>query len=94
MQWPFKEWGASAVLSGHDHIYERLDVNGLPYFVDGLGGQDRYDWGKILPQSQYRYHDNPGAMLVSATSSKLTFQFYSIHHDLKDTYVDQSSHCQ
>ncbi len=23
MQWPFQEWGADAVLSGHDHSYER-----------------------------------------------------------------------
>src|SRR5438874_6051403 len=33
MQWPFRAWGASAVLSGHDHVYERLNVGGLPYFV-------------------------------------------------------------
>ena len=24
MRWPFAEWGASAVLSGHDHLYERV----------------------------------------------------------------------
>ena len=38
MQWPFKDWGADAVLTGHDHIYERLLVNGIPYFVNGIGG--------------------------------------------------------
>ncbi|MEN9563157.1 MAG: hypothetical protein RIR73_1401, partial [Chloroflexota bacterium] len=38
MRWPFKEWGADAVLTGHDHIYERLQVNGIPYFVNGIGG--------------------------------------------------------
>ena len=26
LQWPFAEWGADAVLSGHDHLYERFDV--------------------------------------------------------------------
>ena len=38
MQWPFAQWGADAVISGHDHDYERLSINGIPYFVDGLGG--------------------------------------------------------
>jgi tartrate-resistant acid phosphatase type 5 len=39
MQWPFAAWGATAVLAGHDHDYERLTVGGLPYFVNGLGGE-------------------------------------------------------
>src|SRR5262245_8735283 len=37
MQWPFQQWGATAVLSGHDHAYERVLINGFPYFVNGLG---------------------------------------------------------
>ena len=24
MQWPYEEWGATAVLAGHDHVYERI----------------------------------------------------------------------
>src|SRR5262245_38776843 len=31
LQWPFKAWGASLVISGHDHLYERLSVGGLPF---------------------------------------------------------------
>jgi hypothetical protein len=38
MQWPFQQWGASAVLTGHDHLYERLLVGGFTYFVAGAGG--------------------------------------------------------
>src|SRR6267143_5700251 len=38
MRWPFKAWGASAVLSGHAHSYERIVLGGFPYFVNGLGG--------------------------------------------------------
>src|SRR5438105_3897204 len=33
MRWPFKGWGADVVLAGHDHLYERFEVDGLPYFV-------------------------------------------------------------
>ena len=38
MQWPYQEWGATAVLAGHDHVYERIVRDGFPYFVNGLGG--------------------------------------------------------
>ena len=37
-QWPYGEWGADAVLAGHDHTYERLFINGVTYFVNGMGG--------------------------------------------------------
>ena len=37
VQWPFREWGASAVLFGHDHLYERIVHEGFPYFVNGAG---------------------------------------------------------
>lgn len=38
LRWPFRTWGATAVLSGHAHNYERLTVDGLPYIVCGTGG--------------------------------------------------------
>lgn len=42
MQWPFKQWGATAVISGHDHDYERVVKDSLPYFVNGAGGKSFY----------------------------------------------------
>jgi hypothetical protein len=44
MQWPFEEWGATAVLSGHDHCYERFAAgqSRFPYFVNGMGGARIY----------------------------------------------------
>ena len=39
MQWPFAAWGADAVLSGHAHAYERIERDGIVYFVNGLGGR-------------------------------------------------------
>ena len=38
LRWPFKEWGVSLVLSGHEHSYERFERRGLMYVVNGLGG--------------------------------------------------------
>ena len=43
-QWPYKEWGADVVLAGHDHTYERLLVDDLLYFVNGVGGGAIYQF--------------------------------------------------
>jgi tartrate-resistant acid phosphatase type 5 len=87
MQWPFAQWGASAVLAGHDHTYERLSIDGIPYFVNGLGGGAIYSFGDILPQSQVHYNNNWGAMLVEADASHMTFQFITRAGDIVDTYT-------
>ena len=39
MRWAFAQWGADAVISGHDHTYERLEYDGITYFVNGIGGR-------------------------------------------------------
>ena len=87
MQWPFKEWGASVVLGGHDHTYERLIIDDLLYFVNGLGGRSIYDFDCPIPGSQERYNDNYGAMLVEANTNSMTFNFFSIDNELIDTYT-------
>lgn len=92
MQWPFADWGADAVLSGHDHLYERLDVAGTPYFVNGAGGATLYDFGDVedLPPeatSVARYNEDHGAMLITATPTEITYQFYDADGDLIDEYT-------
>ena len=97
MQWPFETWGADAVITGHDHTYERIvrDDNGdgteLPYFVTGLGGRSvrSFSTTDIVDGSQTRYADDFGTMLVVADSATITFQFYSIENGgtLVETYV-------
>ena len=73
MQWPFQTWGASVVFGGHDHDYERLLINGFPYFVDGLGGASITSFGTTAPGSQKRYNADYGAMLVTADTSSISF---------------------
>ncbi|MEX2161434.1 MAG: metallophosphoesterase [Anaerolineales bacterium] len=88
MQWPFSDWGVDAVLSGHDHLYERLEVDGLLYITNGLGGHEAiYEFGKILPESMFRYNDLHGAMLVEATSIWVRFDFYNVEGGLVDSYT-------
>ncbi len=86
MQWPFAQWGAAAVLSGHAHDYERILRDGIVYFVDGLGGDSIYGFGTPVPGSAFRYNGNYGAQRVIATDTTLTFQFISIDGVVRDTY--------
>lgn len=87
MRWPFKEWGADVVLAGHDHTYERLMVNGLPYFVNGVGGSELYNFVTVLPESQVRFNQDFGAMRVEATSTYIKFQLFTRTGVLVDDYV-------
>jgi tartrate-resistant acid phosphatase type 5 len=89
MRWPYEDWGATAVISGHNHVYERLLVDGFPYFVNGAGGGGLYNFGTPIDGSQVRYNRNYGAMLVTASDESLTFEFYSVGDDTTpmDTYT-------
>lgn len=86
MRWPFQEWGASAVLSGHAHLYERLLVNGTPFFINGLGGGPIYYFGLTSEYSAIRYNGDWGAMLVEADTQQVTFQFINRLGEVIDTY--------
>ena len=87
MQWPFATWGADAVLAGHDHTYERLTVDNIPYFVNGLGGRSLYPFNNPLPESELRYNADFGAMLVEVTETRLTFHFIARAGELIDYYT-------
>jgi tartrate-resistant acid phosphatase type 5 len=86
-QWPYQNWGATVVIGGHDHSYERLVMNGFPYFVNGLGGGAIYPFSEILEGSAIRFNADYGAMLVNANSSSITFQFITRANVIIDEYV-------
>jgi tartrate-resistant acid phosphatase type 5 len=86
-RWPYKEWGADAVLAGHDHTYERLDVDGLPYFVNGLGGGGIYYFTDVLDGSQVRYNGDYGAMRIEAAEGYIKFEFITRSGEVIDSYL-------
>jgi hypothetical protein len=58
MAQPYAAWGADLVLMGHEHVYERLSVDGIPYIINGLGGYPKvYNIDECVPDqhSQFRY---------------------------------------
>jgi len=75
LRWPFKDWGADLVLCGHDHTYERLSSDGLTYIVNGLGGESIYPFGSSIPESQFRFNDDYGAMLFEVYVDSINFKF-------------------
>lgn len=88
LQWPFRAWGADAVLAGHDHDYERILLGGFPYFVNGLGGNTTYDFRPLLVGgSEARFNAEFGAMLVEADDAVCTFRFL----DFLGTVIDECS---
>ncbi len=105
MQWPYEQWGATAVLAGHDHVYERIlrddNADGVvfPYFTTGAGGRSLYAFTTPVPGSQVRYSDDYGSLIIDADASSITFEFHSINPShgtggLIDTYTVGASPTQ
>jgi len=87
MQWPFAEWGATAVFSGHDHDYERLFVSGVYYFVAGIGGGDLRAFTTVNEYSLKRVSGIHGALLCNAYSDSLVIECISVSDSLLDRQV-------
>jgi len=88
LQWPYEAWGASAVIAGHDHVYERLQVGGIPFFVNGTGGRPLNGFIPTpVAGSQVRYSSDYGAMRITATGSSLTFEHFNRAATPIDTHV-------
>ncbi len=87
VQWPYADWGATAVLSGHQHSYEHINQDGIFYFVNGLGGRWRRHTfvGKPRPDSAVRYNQDYGAMRIIATDTCINFSFYNRSEELIDS---------
>lgn len=86
LQWPFEAWGATAVLAGHDHDYERFAF-GIPYFVIGVSGAPNLSAFQDTPTpgSAVRFTGDFGAMLVEATDDHIMFTFMLRDGSLIDT---------
>lgn len=87
MRWPFRTWGASVVLAGHDHHYERLVNDNLLYCVNGLGGRSVYAVDNATAGSQFRYNDDYGAQLLDASPDSLSIRFYNRSGRLVDAFT-------
>ena len=88
LRWPFRKWGAEVVFAGHDHTYERLEVDGIPYFVNGLGGASKYDFPLTpIPETKFRYNEEFGAMRVTAAPGEISYEFFTIDGKKRDAFI-------
>src|SRR6266540_1062337 len=78
MQWPFAQWGASLVLAGHDHVYERLVREGLTYVVNGVGGAELYPITSPIEGSLAHQTRDNGAVSIDVDDSQLHLRFYNV----------------
>lgn len=88
MRWPFAEWGARLVFSGHDHTYERVEHDDITYIVNGLGGGARYARGFTgVEGSKLFFNADHGALLVDADAAALRARFVTRAELLVDEWT-------
>lgn len=67
--------GIDLVLAGDDHIYERVERDGVTYLVIGLGGVDRHEIGAPVEGSVVRFADAYGALGLAVARGQLHVAF-------------------
>lgn len=74
--WDYAGWGADLVVTGHQHVFESLEVDGLPYIVSGVGATSliRPCPEQLVPESDGCY-EGIGALHVTAASDALTLEY-------------------
>lgn len=82
MQWPFKAWGATAVFSGHNHVFEHLNINNMNYFVCGVGGGNLYNFGQSINGSVFKDSTNHGYVLLEGIGDSLSCSFINTNDSL------------
>lgn len=88
MRWPFRAWGADAVVAGHNHVYERVMREGLPYLTIGLGGAEPYALAEPAAAGTVaRWASGSGALLVTADRDRLELAFIAVGGGVIDRLV-------
>ena len=75
----FLKYGVNVVLTGHDHVYERIKPQkGIYYFVSGAGGQLRTgDVKETSPLTEKSYDRDMHFMLFEVAGDQMYFQAIS-----------------
>ncbi len=78
MRWDYQDWGADLVLSGHDHHYERIMLNGFPYVTAGTGGRAGGTPKQRVAGSEVMLGDIYGGVRIHVDGSIMTLEFFSL----------------
>ncbi|HEX8521288.1 MAG TPA: PA14 domain-containing protein [Tepidisphaeraceae bacterium] len=85
MDWPFNQWGADAVVTGHNHVYERIVRNDTNYIVNGAGGFPGKILQPLIEGSVAQNNSDSGALLILASDTYLTLQYQLRSGQIVDT---------
>ena len=85
----FVKYGVNVVLTGHDHIYERIKPQkGIYYFVSGAGGKLRSgDIKETSPLTEKSYDSDMHFMLFEVAGDQMYFQAISRTGETVDSGV-------
>ena len=85
----FVQYGVNMVITGHDHVYERIKPQqGIYYFVSGAGGKLRKgDINKSSPLTDKAYDVDLSFMLFEVVDDQMYFQAISRTGETVDTGV-------
>jgi tartrate-resistant acid phosphatase type 5 len=86
LQWPFRAWGATAVICGHDHMYERLAVDGMTYVTMGAGGASLYKFRDPEPGSAVRVGGEHGALRIDVAGDSAHAEFVAARELVRDAF--------
>ena len=74
--WDFRGWGVDIVLSGHQHVYEDIVVDGLHYVTAGLGGTaNARECPEPRREGSRLCLEGTGGMRIDATMRTLTLEY-------------------
>jgi hypothetical protein len=84
----FQKYGVNVVLSGHEHVYERIKPqHGIYYFILGNAGELRFHNLKASPNMMAGFDEDRCFMLMEVAGDELYFQTISRAGKLVDSGV-------
>ena len=86
LRWNFEELGITAVISGHEHIYERLSSKGITFLISGLGGKSFYHCGDPIKETEFCVDNQSGALFIFETREGLHGQFVNLDGRVIDSF--------
>lgn len=84
---PFKQWGATAVLSGHNHQYERIVRDGMTYYVVGTGGSSLYDFAATPDSGSCARIKSFGYLACDVYPLSTEFRFVDVDGNVHDSWI-------
>ncbi len=86
-QWDFASMGVDLVLSGHDHVYEHIELGGVAYVVNGAGGKTLYACGDRVTGSVTCFDEQFGALFLTPRPDGLFAEFVAVDGRVVDSFL-------